>query len=187
MNWIAFAVAAWLAFGMEMGLRDALQVGSLGVAPSFVVILAVFIGVSASPRAAVTCGLLLGLLLDLTRVTALEGGADSVTIVGPHALGLMGASYAVVVMRTLVIRHNPLTLCFLTFLAMMIMEVIASAFLTIRAQYDPIAHQATRSLMIALGSALYSAAAALPMWLLLRPLTPLFGFPSGMASRRRIR
>src|SRR5690606_1355795 len=44
MNWIAFAAAAWLCFGLELGLKSALSLGggeAGQIAPSFVVPLAV--------------------------------------------------------------------------------------------------------------------------------------------------
>jgi hypothetical protein len=52
LNWVVFAMLAWLALGLERGLKPMLmlQGGSLTLAPSFVMTLAVFVSMIAPAR-----------------------------------------------------------------------------------------------------------------------------------------
>lgn len=186
MRWSPFIVLAWLLFGAELGLRDALQFGEMGPSPSFVAALVVFVAMSAPVGTAVGAGLIVGLLMDLTTVQAVAGGAGSIVVVGPYSLGMSAAAYAVVVTRGLVMRHNPLTFAFLTLLACVILHVSAVAVFALRSWFDPVAFSAGAELWLRLKSSLLSAGLALLLGPALRVLTPVFGFPSSQRSRQRV-
>lgn len=181
-----FILLLWVLFGAELGLRDALQLGQMGPAPSFVAALVVFVAMSAPMGTAVGAGLVVGLLMDLTTVQVVTGGAGSIVVVGPYALGMSAAAYAVVVTRGLVMRHNPLTFAFLAFLACAILHVVAVAVFSLRSWFDPVAFAAGRELLLRLASSGYTAALALVLGPALRLLTPVFGFPSSQRSRQRV-
>lgn len=197
MNWVVFAVVAWLTLGVEVGLRDALAVGQSGVAPSFVVVLLVFVASRAPRGTAVWASLTLGLLLDLTRAPLGPGRAEVVVAIGPYALGCAFAGYAVVTMRALMMRRNPLATAFLAVVASGIMHVVVVALVVAQhiveavytgqpagaliGAYAPGSQLGVRALM-----SLYTGVAALPVGAALMVLTPLFGFAPGHA-RPRIR
>lgn len=185
MSWIAYAAALWLALGLDMGLRPVAELGGSGIAPSFVVILVVFVSLYAPATTALIAGLVAGLFLDLTHSVPLENAADSITIVGPYALGLMAGAYSVVVTRALVMQHNILTYAFLAFLASMVMSVFAVTLFTLRSYYDPFLFSPGAQLMSRTGAALFTALLALGLVPLLRVFIALFGFPAGGVGRRR--
>jgi rod shape-determining protein MreD len=185
MSWITFAVALWAALGLELGLRPAPELGGSGIAPSFVVILVVFIAMHAPAVTVLGAALFAGLMLDLTHTVPLETAADSITIVGPYALGMMAGAYAVVVTRSLVMQHNILTYGFLAFLASMVLAVVTVTLFTLRSYYDPFDFAPGAQLMSRTGAALFTALVAIVLVPALRLTTPLFGFPPGSLSRRR--
>jgi len=107
-NWIAFCAAAWLCFGLELGLKSALGLGQAAsgagqVAPSFVIPLAVFVGLSAPALPALWACLLLGLVMDLTWMR-------EQMVVGPWATGFLLAGYLTLNVRGLMIGRNPVTM-----------------------------------------------------------------------------
>lgn len=174
MNWLAFAIATWVLFGLELGLRDLLQLGPQPIAPSFVFPLVVFVALMAPHRTTLWAALILGLLTDLTRVVTTDGG--NVTVVGPYALGyLLGAQFVLTV-RGLVIRHNPLTMVPLAILAGAIAQVVVTALHTMRAIYDPVQWAAVQELLWRLLAALYTGGTAFALSLVLFPLAGVFGF-----------
>ena len=185
MNWVAFAIASWLFLGAELGLRDALELGVTGVAPSLVIVLVVFIAMSTPTTTALWAALILGVLLDLTHPVPIDGAPDAATILGPYALGLMAGAYLVVLKRAMMIRSNPFTIPVLAFMAALLMHVIVVVFFTIRAYYDPIAFAPGRELWTRFLCAVVTALGAIVLGPLLRLSAPLFAFPVGSGARRR--
>lgn len=187
MSWIAFAVATWVCFGLETGLRDALRLGTGGVAPSFVVPLLCFISMHASPREVVRAALVLGLVADLTSAQALVP-AEYATIVGPRVLAYAVAAQLVLALRGVVISQNPLTLGVLSVPASLVITIVTTALLTIRSFYDPIAIAPSHDLLQGLGTALFSGVSAIALALVLFPMSWAFGFhnrpPARFFSRR---
>ncbi|MDX2116121.1 MAG: hypothetical protein SFZ24_10965 [Planctomycetota bacterium] len=176
MNWLIFALLAWLMAGMELGLRDALQIGNLALAPSFVMILLVFVALWARPQTALGVGLSLGALLDLLYVLPTQTGETAV-LMGPWALGCTLAAYTVLNFRALMFRKNPLTMAFLCAVATAIANVIVLAILALRAFYDPILlPSATSELWQRLGTAVYTGVVALAVGPALQTLAPWLGF-----------
>ena len=183
MNRLALAVAAWIAFGMELGLAPALAPGSGAIRPGFVLPLLVFVAMHAPARAALWTALVLGVGLDLLtpwKITDLE----TVTLVGPHALGCFVAAQFVLAMRGMVIHRNPLTIGLLTLLAGAIAAVVVVAVMTVRGFFpDPIVFAPTRELLTRLGSAAYTGAVSLVLAFPLLGLTGVFGFAQGAFAR----
>jgi len=190
-NWLAFAVCAWIVMGLELGLRDLLTIPGWGVAPSFVTPLLVFIAMSADSRAAVWAGLLLGLAKDLTwgveRAIG-EGVFEPMMIPGPYALGGLLAAHLTLSMRGLVIGKNPLTIGFVTLVASCVVQIVVVFTISIRGVYEPLEWAPMTELLSRLGRAALTGVMGAVMALALLPLSGLFDFPdphAGFAAKRR--
>lgn len=186
MNWLLFSILAWIALGMEVGLRDAFQIGHTPLAPSFVMILIVFVALWARPLTLLAAACILGALLDLVNQVNTTHG-ESVVVLGPWALGSMLAAYTVLNFRAMMFRRNPITAAILCVLAGAIAAAVVVVLLRIRAQYDDIqVASAAAELLPRLGAALYTGLVAVPfIWLLNRLGGPLgFRRPMEAAGRR---
>jgi rod shape-determining protein MreD len=175
-NWFSFAVAAWICFGFELGLRDTLQLGPHAIAPSFVVALLIFIALHASQRAAIWAAIILGVLIDLTGSIELVPSGSTV-LVGPHAIAFVLATQMVLAMRGMIVSRNPLSMGVLALFAAAIAQIVVVAFLTYhKIIADPIVWNASERLLVGLASAVYTGVLAVLLALVLIPVTPLFGF-----------
>ncbi|RMH25625.1 MAG: hypothetical protein D6692_10710 [Planctomycetota bacterium] len=183
MNIFLFALAAWVCLGLEFALPPVLDAGSGGVHPSFVIPLLVFVALHAETRAAMWSAVALGLLMDLlTPVALIDGG--SAVIPGPHAIGFLLATQMTLAMRSMVIRHNPLTLVVLSIVGVFTARVGVVALIGLRSAFDDaIVWRGARELVPGFWSALYTALSALVMSFPLFAATPLFGFPHPHAPR----
>ncbi len=185
MRWLVFALAAWALLGVDMGLKDVLQMGAGPVAPSLVLPLVVFVALHAPALTAAAAGLVIGLALDLTHAHQIMGVPETVVIVGPYALGCAAGAYGVVALRSVVMRHNPLTFAFLAVAMAMLMHVVVSAMLELRSIYDVTTFDAGPELLARLWISLYTGVVALPLGWLLQKCEPLFRFaPMGSVRRR---
>ncbi len=175
MSWGVFVIAAWIALGCEWGLRDALALGSTPIAPSFVLVLAVFVAMWAPSVSALTACLALGVAMDLLFQIPADEGAR--TIVGPHALALLLTGYTIVTSRTLVFRRNLRTAIFLTLLGGLIAAIVVTVLLALRSAYGDIQPgRAGTRLLHGFGSAAASAALALVLIPVLSLAAGAFGF-----------
>ncbi|MEM1329236.1 MAG: hypothetical protein AAGG07_01615 [Planctomycetota bacterium] len=173
MNRLLFALLAWIALGLEVGLRPALRLGTTGIAPSFVIPLAVFIAASAPPRTALWSCLALGIAVDLLGPAA----GSSQVVLGPNALGYLLAAQLVLALRGVMVRRNPLSLAFLSVMAAATTGVVVVACYAARGLLiDPIGFAPAPELGTRLLAALYTAATGLFMALVLLPLAPTIGF-----------
>lgn len=174
MNWLIFAVAAYLMLALEVGLRTLLAVpGPDGVAPSFVLILAVYIGLMAPASVVPWAMLALGVLIDL------RPGADpAVTILGPAALGHLAGAAVILHLRALVFRESVISLAALVLVTGIFIQLVAVALYTARGLTgEPIAGwNAADQLVHRFLMLVYSALAAVPVGLLLLRTTPVWGF-----------
>jgi len=183
MNWLLFAIVGWVVLGLELSLRELLQLGPGGIAPSFMLAYMVFIAMWAPASGALGAAFLLGMLVDLTGPILI--GSQTHVVAGPHALGYTLGAWLVVNARGSVMRRNPVTLVSLTVLTGVINAVVVVFLHSVRDLYDPFAWKPTGELVVALASALYSGAAAAALALPLFGIIPLFGFPSGVAHGTR--
>ena len=177
MNWIAFAAAAWLCFGLELGLKSALSLGGGAtgagqVAPSFVIPLAVFIALSAPALHTLWACLLLGLVMDLTWIR-------EQMVVGPWALGFLLAGYLTLNVRGLMIGRNPVTMTVMSIAFAAVAALVVVAITMVRSWLYGAAAPAGppgADLAVRLGSALYTGAAGLVMFFLLAAAAGMFRF-----------
>lgn len=184
MNWIAFAVVAYLLLGVELGAASGLALGASGITPSFVLPLLVFCALGAAPTHALWAGFALGLALDLLTPRPLAGDPGVARLLGPQALGYVAAAYLVLTMRGLMMRRNPLTLVFLTVVAGLLARLVSSTLLTVHAAlHADIGWSAGRELLVGVASVLYSAGAAAVLAWPLQKIAFLFAFPDPMHRR----
>lgn len=184
MNWISFALFAWLCFGLELGLRGAFQLSGTDIGPSFVVPLMVYVALSAPPRVASWAAILLGLILDLTWMLPRTDGGQA-HIVGPHAIAMLVAAQLVIASRGLVIRRHILTITVLSMLAAAVMQIVMVSFLTARSLGgDPIQWDGAAQLGGRLLSSLFTGGSAFVLAFGLRYCDRLLGFPTDRHTRR---
>ncbi|MCB9837871.1 MAG: hypothetical protein H6813_00895 [Phycisphaeraceae bacterium] len=190
MNWVVFALAAWITMGIELGLRPSIQLGDSGMAPSFALVLVTYIALTAPRATALWAAMCVGVALDLTSERLAANNIETLTIVGPTALGCMLGASAVGNLRAMVYRRSPLTMLVLAALLSVIVQIVVVACLAARSWWDPaLVFHARPELASRLGSAAYTGAIALVVGPALNFLTPLFGFHglhqprSGSAAR----
>jgi hypothetical protein len=187
MNIVLVAVLAWLALGLETGLKGtlAVELGSVVAAPSFVLPLAVFIALCAPPVQALWACLALGLFMDLTAPQVLPG--DTLVVIGPYAVGFFAAAQLVLALRGVVIRRHPLTVVMLSILAALVMQIVVTAMLTLRHVLTDHAMvwATSHELLGRLASAVVTGGTAFVMAIVLAPMAPLLGLPSGRGWTRR--
>jgi hypothetical protein len=182
---ILVAVLGWLCLGLETGLRPhlSMNLGMQTAAPSYVIPLAVFIALCATPSQALWTCLCLGLCLDLLSPRQTAGAP--LTIVGPYAIGLLVAGQFVLAMRGIVIRRNPLTVLALSIPAALIVGIVVVALLTLRnAILGGMEWSPTGQLGARFVSALLTGVSGLIIGILLMPLAPALGLHSGPMRRR---
>lgn len=179
-------VLGWLCLGLETGLKSTLafRFGPVTAAPSFVVPLAVFVGVCATPFQVLWTCLGLGLAMDL--LSPMDAGPSStITVAGPHALGLLIAGQFVLLTRGLMIRRNPLTIVALSIPAAFLMHIVVVAFFTFRQFYSPLPNWSTSAeLGNRLWSSVLTGGSALVLSILLMPTAPALGLPLAHGRRR---
>lgn len=177
MNWVVFLIVLWLFLGLDVGLVDALQIGSYNIAPSFAIILLTFVAMFAPHSVVMGWALVIGLLIDLlTGITAADGG--TISVCGPHALGCAVGAYAILTLRALMFRRNVLSIAFLSFVAGALVEIVAVSILSGRAAIDPdvVYARPTHALVQGVLSAVFTAILAFPVGWFLFAVRPLFRF-----------
>jgi hypothetical protein len=187
MNRVVALLMGWLALGLETGLKQTLSAhaGSYVGAPSFVIPLAIFVAICAPNAQALWCALALGVAMDLTSFPHLTNG-QSVTIVGPYAIGLVLACQLVLVVRGVVIRRNPLTLMVLSMMGAGVCHIVVCAMLVVRRILESaFSFDATHELIERLLSAFLTGGTGLVMGLVLVPMSAYFGLPGGRGAARR--
>ncbi|MCE9592319.1 MAG: hypothetical protein K8S99_17570 [Planctomycetes bacterium] len=196
MRWLVFAVFAYLALALNDGAAALLYVPTrLGpITPDFVLMLAAFIALWASPSVAMWACLVLGLLVDLMKPVSAVRGNDVVTfaVLGPATLGYLFAGYVMVRLRAVLNRASPLAVSVMSFAAGIFVHLTIVAMLALRnAPWFLNQHLAgwddADQLIFRFLSMLYTAAAAIPVGWVLTRLQPFWGFESprsGFLPRR---
>ncbi len=184
MNWIVFALNAWVLLGLEVGLKDTLRIGETPVAPSFVMPLAVAIAIAAPSTAALWACLALGMSLDLTNSIEVVAGGPARTVLGPYALGYLLAGQLVLTMRGMMIRKNILTVGFLSLFCSAVSHIVVTAIFAIRSRYDvDVPFDATQQLLWRFGSSLYTGLVGIVLGAVLLPMLGAMGLTIGPARR----
>ncbi|MEM8736923.1 MAG: rod shape-determining protein MreD [Planctomycetota bacterium] len=177
MNWITFGITTYVCFALQSALGPAWSVGS-GVSPNLLLILAVFVGVSARRAVVPWAMLTLGVLLDLLPGPLVGPGV----IVGPQALGYLAGAYAVLQLRNLVFRESVFTLVVMVFAVGGFAALVETLVYALRGlpwlADQPLGWSTTEQLWRRLQELLYTAVVALPLGFLLGASRRLWGFSS---------
>jgi len=182
MRWIVFFIMLLLTVTLEMSVKSVLSINAFNrLAPSFVIVMLVFIALQAPRFNVLWAALMMGVLLDLTTPLQAPGG-EPVFLIGPHALGFVVAAFAIVQMRSVVFRQRLITMIVFTFVAFLAVSVIRIMLLGVRGWFGEelvwANGSAVRELLHAILVALYSCVIALPFgWVLLK-LAPIWSFHS---------
>ncbi|MGP1272285.1 MAG: hypothetical protein ACTS22_03030 [Phycisphaerales bacterium] len=178
----AFAIALWIAIGLDQGLSPVFRVGESGIEPSFVLPLMVFVGLFATGRAAAAAALVTGLCIDLLSPVTMSDGTIA-AIPGPHALGMLLAMQLVLGARGLVFLNSPVTLVVLTPLAGSVAQIVVTSVFAIRELYDPIGFQPAPELGRRVLAMLLSSGSAVVIWIAAMPAIRWFRFEAPHVSR----
>ncbi|MBL8763026.1 MAG: hypothetical protein JNM07_02005 [Phycisphaerae bacterium] len=187
MNAWVLALLSYLLLGAELALKDLLALGPTGVAPIVLIPLVVYVVMLAPPTPALWYALSVGVALDLTNLVATREGGQTLTLVGPHAMGFLLMAHLVLATRGLLMKRNPVSIVFLSVVSAVVEGIVAIALVTLRARlHAELDWHATQEFVALFGAALYTGAVAAVLWWPLLKLTPLLGL-SDHASRRIMR
>ncbi len=107
MNWIVFLACALVAAALDGGFSAALAVGPFR--PSLLPAVIAFVALHGPRRTALWAAFAAGLVADLLQPSIGSAGIPF-HVLGPNALGYVSGAYAVLLLRSMVFRRNPLTL-----------------------------------------------------------------------------
>lgn len=186
MSGAAFVILAWIFLGAELGLKDALALGPMNIAPSFMFCLLTFLAMFTAPPRPSWIALALGIMMDLTFRIPLRDGAGSATIIGPYAISYLLSVQLITALRGVVIKRNPLTMGFLALVGSVVCNVSLVAIFTFRLWYgDPIelGTHPSRELLARLASCAYTGGLATLLALVLFPAGAWMGIGGGTKRR----
>lgn len=131
MRWTVFLAAVLLAAALDASLGGLFVVGE--VRPRLLPAVVVFALLSMPRKGTVRAAMLAGLVADLLSPGVLEQGG-SLVVIGPNTLGFALGALAVVPLRTLLYRRNPLSGVFATVVFSLLASVAAIALWALRAR-----------------------------------------------------
>ena len=182
MRWSVFIIVAYLFLVLEQGTRTLFAIGY--ITPSFLLTLAVFISLWATPKTVAWAVLILGLLVDLTHPLRVVGDGHEVefVLIGPACLGYLTMSYVTLQLRGMVFRDSPLAMSAVVLVAGTFAHLVMMALLTIRGLPLPLAEPiagwtAADQLVTRFLDLLYTATVAAPIGYLLLRFSWIWGFP----------
>lgn len=178
MNWSIFVIAVLLASALDAGLGGLFEIGSTRaeILPSVVV----FMALAAPKKLVVRAAIVAGLVADLFAPTIVADGTPLV-VLGPRALAFALGAAAVIPLRGLLYRQNPLSnsaavAIFSSFTALgwIVVSILRSVVAGGDVPWWPAT--GTSELLIQFLGALADAALALPAFWVLTRTKPLWGF-----------
>lgn len=189
MRLLTFAIIVYVVLALETGLRVLLSVpGPTGVSPSFMLILAVYVSLTAPAPTVAWTTLLLGLLVDLRPIGLGEQSQD-VVLIGPACLGYFVGGYVAVQVRGMLFRESPITMGIMVFIMGIFVHLVIVALVTLRGlpivPADGIAGwHAAEQLGHRFGELVYTAVVAVPLGFVLMRFDSLWRL-SPLAGRGR--
>ena len=196
MRWPVFLIVAYLVMVLQVGLAPHIGFDTRfgRVEPQVVLLLAVFVALSAPTATTVVACSILGFLLDLASVYSVvrynDAGAviqqSPLVLVGPYTLGYMIGGYMVVQFRPMLFRQHPMTVAAMMFICGAAVHITVAAIFTARRFYEPLEGFTAQAELAKRGmSLLYSAGIGLVLALPLGVLAPYFGFQPVKAGGRQ--
>lgn len=179
MRWLTFILFAYLFAAADAGLANLFQIGS--VRPNLLLILGVFIGMSASPMALAWAMLVLGVLADVVNSPLASMGT---TILGPSALGFLFGGWAMLQFRGLVFRQSAIAMAVLVFLTGIFVHLVIVALVSVRGMAWPVGEpvpgwSASDQLVHRFLELIYTALVAIPLGAILIHFEHWWGFGHG--------
>lgn len=129
MNWLVFLVAVLVAAALDGGFTAALAFGPFR--PSFLPAVLAFVALHGPRRTALWAAFAAGILADLLQPSIGAAGL-AFHVIGPHALGGAFGVTAVLLLRSMVFRRNPLTLGFMTAAVAIGITLVTAAIFALR-------------------------------------------------------
>jgi len=183
MNRALFVLLLWVALGLEVGLKEALRLRDLPIAPSFAFCCLTLVAMFASPHVVRWTALAVGLMMDLLSVLPLRDSLADVRIVGPHMLGFLVGCEIIMLVRGSTIRRNPLTLGFLAGTGALASAVVLVCVFTLRAWVlDPLTSDLWFQTWTRCLSAIYTGFLGVVLAFALLPLAPMLGMQTTLPS-----
>jgi hypothetical protein len=169
MNWVVFAIIAWVALGLELSLRKFLALGGTPIAPSFMLCVLTIIAAYAPMGRVLWLAWALGVAIDLTFVLPMRSGLDA-RVLGPYAISFVIGAYAMISLRSLLYKRSPFAMGFLAFVGCLITQACVVAILTLRSWWlDDMAWNLWYELWTRMAGSVYTGV----LMTVLAPLTPL--------------
>ena len=184
MNWLVFAGFAYVSVALQSGLTPVWTVA--GTTPNLLLILAVFVGVSAGRTTVLWACLVLGLLLDLLPAPLSGQGV----VLGPQAVGYLVGGYAVLQLRGMMFRDSVPSIVLMVLVAggfAALVECLIYAFRGLPwLAGEPVAADwtATRQLWRRCEELIYTAVLSVPVGLVLRSTRKVWGFNARPRNER---
>ena len=184
MNWFAFIVITFVLLILELGLESLLSI--YGWTPSFMLILAVFVALSAPKQTALWAAMIIGLLVDLASPLS---HSQELVLIGPACIGFVAGAFITIELRGLLFRNSPIAPAVMVLGVGVLVHLIIVAVITSRgfvwSQFGvPLDWSLTQELVDRFFSLLYTALLAVPLGMGLVQLDPLWHFEHRDLSRR---
>jgi len=191
MRWLVVAIFALCMLVLEQGLGALVDIG--GVGPSFLLVFAIFLALTAPVKRVPWLMIGLGLLYDLSTLYPQSATQLDYVLLGPGALGFLLGGMTAVQMRTAVFRDSPLAIAVTVFIAGLFVHLVIVALLSLRGisflTAQPIPQWSwMQQLTARFFSLIYSAIVAFPLSFLLIRIESLMGItPRTAMTPRRMR
>jgi hypothetical protein len=183
MNRALLVLLLWIALGLEMGLKEALRLRDLPIAPSFVFCCVTLVAMFASPQVVRWTALAVGLMLDLLCVLPIRDSLADVWILGPNMLAMLVGCEVIMLVRGSTIRRNPLTLGFLAGVGSLASATVLLCVFTMRTwMLDSLTWDLWFQTWTRGASAIYTGLVGVVMAFGLLPLAPLLGMQTTLPS-----
>ncbi len=186
MNRALWVLVVWMAMGLELGLREALRLRDLPIAPSFVFCCLTLVAMFASRTTVRWTALAIGLLMDLLNSVPMQGSLADMRIIGPHMISYLVGAEVIVLVRSSTIRRNPLTLGFLAGLGALAGAIVFVVVMTMRGWFlDNIEWSIWFQLWTRFLSAMYTGLLGIVLAFGLLPLAPYLGMQTNVSGVAR--
>lgn len=186
MKWPVFAVTLYLLLALQISVASAMRLDTAAgsVEPRLLLVLLVFVGLSAAPRVVMIAAGVMGLFLDATTTWPTMSG-ETMTLLGPYALGYMAGGLVLLQMRPMVFRQHALAYAVMILLAGIAVHLVVTGIFAVRIWYDPVpGFSATSELFTGFLALLYSAVVGALLSIPLVMASPAFGFHTTRPRRR---
>ena len=182
MNWLIFALVAYLMLILESGFSSVTFLGDV----SFLLILLVYVGLMAPAPVVAWSSLVVGLLMDL------RPGPVEHIIIGPVALGCLVGTYALLQLRSFVFRQSIFTITVMVFAVGIFLQIIVVTLFSARGMQfitaEPIpGWNAADQLAGRFVDLIYTAIATVPVGFILLRFARIFSFPGLTHAERKYR